>query len=256
MSRWRAATSSSASGKTAVYVSIRASSSGRKPTRPGDWESSRATLCNSPRYRSSTVLRCSARVSRMVLGPTFGLPSMSPPTQLPKRKMMPGRGGVSASAQTPAIACWRCSYTAGITRYRLSVRKNSTCSRSSATVMRVSGCSSVCQPEVSCARMFASRAARSCGVSEASMRSTSRRAICCCLSSMVRRVGSVGCAVKTGSINRLFRKVSASAGAGLCSASSCIAASRLSGRSCRVSRSHSRRRRIRCTRSAMFTAWK
>ena len=97
---------------------------------------------------------------------------------------------------------------------------------------------------------------RSAGVSDGSRRLTSRLAMRCCWRNSVRRVDSVGCAVNTGSmlrrpssVDRLLERVAerlAAAGS---------IPSRPPGCGVLLSLRYSRRRRTRCTFSAMLTIW-
>ena len=85
-------------------------------------------------------------------------------------------------------------------------QENRTCSSSSATVICSDGCSCVCQPVVTSRRMFARLAALSCAVIVGLSSSIRRRTMRCSLRSIVRRVGSVGCAVNTGSMHKRIRE--------------------------------------------------
>jgi hypothetical protein len=57
--------------------------------------------------------RCARRVAAMVPPSTLGLPSMSPPTQVPKRSR---RGTSMASPKVSTSEVSRVSYNTGITR--------------------------------------------------------------------------------------------------------------------------------------------
>ncbi len=71
-----------------------------------------------------------------------------------------------------------------------------------ATVGRVCGASRVCQAEVSAERIRATASRSSAGVNSGLSRSVRRRTMSYSFSCSVRRVASVGCAVKTGWMRR------------------------------------------------------
>ena len=136
-----------------------------------------------------------------------------------------------------------------------STRKKSTCSRSSATVSRSRELSAVCQPVVSSVRTRSMMTSTSAGVCGASSCAMSSRATRCCCRSSVRRVDSVGCAANTGSM------LKPPSSATICSSEIPCPFSR-SKQSCRPpgcgpasELTYCRRRRTRCTFSAMFTTW-
>ena len=130
--------------------------------------------------------------------------------------------------------------------------KNSTCSRSSATVSRSREFSAVCHPEVISARMRSQIVRVSAAVRDSPIRPSSSCAIFCCLRRIVRRVDSVGCAVNTGSIHisSISRRTSASSSP--CFFSRVMASSMPPGWVVPSFR-YWRRRRMRCTFSAMLT---
>ena len=90
--------------------------------------------------------------------------------------------------------------------------KNSTCSRSSATVSRSREFSAVCQLPVISLRIRSQICRVSAAVRDSPSRPSSSCAIFCCLRRIVRRVDSVGCAVNTGSIqiSIMRRRISSS----------------------------------------------
>ena len=94
MSAWRGRSLAATAGSSVRYASIRASTPSATRTRVNDWLSSSPSAVRSRRYAASTSARCAASVAAMVSAPTFGLPSMSPPTQLPK----PSIGGKSGAS--------------------------------------------------------------------------------------------------------------------------------------------------------------
>ena len=127
-------------------------------------------------------------------------------------------------------------------------------STSSVTVGFSGGASEVCQVVASAWRMRDSSLRRSSGVRVRSMSATSRSTITRSLASSARRTASVGCAVNTGSTHSRGSSAFSSSSD---TPSACSAASTASSPpGCGPSslRWWSRRRRMRCTRSARLMA--
>ena len=139
--------------------------------------------------------------------------------------------------------------------YMTSTRKKRTCSRSSATVSLPRELSAVCQLAVSSVRTCSIIARRSAGVIDASSRLMSSRATRCCCRSNVRRVDSVGCAVNTGSILSVPSSSATSSIDMPLARNRRKHSSRPPGCGVLLSFRYWRRRRTRCTFSAMFTIW-
>ena len=174
--------------------------------------------------RASSRARSTA--SRTVSAPVEGLPSMSPPIQVPKRSGA-GASGIS----------WRSARTTAGTACHSDVSKNHSPARISSTTRgRVVRTGSVCQRAVISAWSPATTRSRRSGVSHGSSSARRRRAMRWCAARTVRRAASVGCAVSTGSTWRL-RAASASASPVAPAAASCRTASAIDSRATAPSRS-------------------
>ena len=88
----------SAPGTSVAYSSMRCVSSGATALRLALCDNSCARFWHSLKYALMMTCCWRASVSRMDLACTSGLPSMSPPTQVPKRRML---GSSSESGCTP-----------------------------------------------------------------------------------------------------------------------------------------------------------
>ena len=171
-----------------------------------------ASARTSRRSSSRTSADPRSTASRTVSAPAFGLPSRSPPIQVPKRSGVPGRRSRQAARRSAAAS------------QRLSSRNQSACRISSTTRGRDERTSSVCQRIVISSPRATSRSTRSPGVSRASSSSSRSCAIRRCFSRIVRGSASVGCAVSTSSTETL-RAASASSSRATPSRSSSASAS-------------------------------
>ncbi len=212
---------------------------GATPTSERDEPSSTARACTSLRYRVNASARARASASAIVAGPTTGLPSMSPPIHEPKRS----GGGASgmrvrhSSSSSVAASIRLCSKNQRPFRISSLIR-----SRSCRT-------SSVCQRSVTSSAIRSSIAWRSVGRRRGSSSSYSCSAMRMWERSTVRRVASVGCAVRT-------RRIEVSRARSRSAPASVVNASSSDSREMRPLRASSRRRRRRCSCSARFASWK
>ena len=219
--------------------------SGTRPITVVDIPHAAPSSRSSARYRSRASWRARSSASATVSGPTFGLPSRSPPIQVPKRSASPAPASRPTSARS----------SSGIAFQKLCSKNHSPCRISSTTRGRLERISSVCQSSViSSASASSSRLRSESGVPSSSRRVRSA-AIRRWASSTVRRVASVGCAVRTSSTRSRAPAAWISASS-IPLPSSCANASASDSRGTRPSASYSRRRRIRWCCSAMLTSWK
>ena len=175
---------------------------GRRTVAASAWEDRSASLSTRARSSRSAVLRCSPSVRPTDSGVTSGLPSMSPPAQLPNRTAGT-LGGHDRSNEREISASSR-----GATSNSTASKKNRIRRTSSSTTGRMRRTASVCHHTVSTSRNSPSNPRRWVRPSRGSSSRSIARHTDCWWSNTERRVASVGCAVI---VNRTSSRRSASA---------------------------------------------